>query len=301
MTEGWQRIGRLFEPTGQADWLQTHAALPTVLETSGDRVTLLCAGRDSQGRGNIGSIEVSLLGNTPPLIAPQPLLAPGQLGAFDDAGVLPACVVTAGDRKLLYYTGVMLGKSVPFYYAIGLAVCEGDAWTRVSSAPLLDRNAVDPLLTASPCVLFDEGRFRMWYVSGVRWEARDDGPRHYYNIRYAESHDGLHWEREGLVCIDFKPGEYALARPCVRRDADRYRMWFPYRGERYRIGYAESDDGLTWVRNDDAIRFVGNAQPWESEMQCYPWVFDAEGARWMLYNGNGYGSSGFGIAREVRG
>jgi hypothetical protein len=28
----------------------------------------------------------------------------------------------------------------------------------------------------------------------------------------------------------------------------------------------------------------------------YPWVFRHEGATYMLYNGNGYGRTGFGIA-----
>jgi len=29
---------------------------------------------------------------------------------------------------------------------------------------------------------------------------------------------------------------------------------------------------------------------------CYPYVFDHAGSRYMLYNGNGYGRTGFGIA-----
>ena len=44
--------------------------------------------------------------------------------------------------------------------------------------------------------------------------------------------------------------EYAISRPCVVRDADGYRMWFAARGDRYRIGYAESDDGIEWRRDD---------------------------------------------------
>jgi hypothetical protein len=31
-------------------------------------------------------------------------------------------------------------------------------------------------------------------------------------------------------------------------------------------------------------------------MICYPFVFDHAGSRFMLYNGNGYGKTGFGIA-----
>ena len=35
---------------------------------------------------------------------------------------------------------------------------------------------------------------------------------------------------------------------------------------------------------------------WDSEMVCYPHVFDHKGKRYMLYNGNGYGRTGFGLA-----
>ena len=35
---------------------------------------------------------------------------------------------------------------------------------------------------------------------------------------------------------------------------------------------------------------------WDSEMICYPYVFDHGRNRYMLYNGNGYGKTGFGLA-----
>lgn len=74
-------------------------------------------------------------------------------------------------------------------------------------------------------------------------------------------------------------------------------MWFCARGERYRLAYAESDDGYTWRRMDDAVALTPAPGPWEAQMQAYPEVFDAAGARWMLYNGDGYGATGIGLAR----
>jgi hypothetical protein len=35
---------------------------------------------------------------------------------------------------------------------------------------------------------------------------------------------------------------------------------------------------------------------WDSEMICYPCVFEHKGTKYMLYNGNGYGRTGFGLA-----
>jgi hypothetical protein len=62
------------------------------------------------------------------------------------------------------------------------------------------------------------------------------------------------------------------------------------------IGYADSKDGLEWGRKDDlAVVDISNAG-WDSEMVEYPFVFDHKGNRYMLYNGNEYGKTGFGLA-----
>lgn len=234
-------------------------------------------------------------------VAPEPIVTVGELGTYDDRGALPSCVIRTPGEWLFFHTGVQLGQTVPFYYAVGASRSrDGERWEKISRAPVLDRNDVDPFLTASPCILHDEGRYRMWYMSGVKWTMEDGRPKHYYHIRYAESDDALHWRRDGRVCIDFKPGEYAIARPCVLRDGNVYRMWFPYRGDHYRIGYAESHDGLTWERRDELVTFTSEPGEWERQMQCYPWVFDAGGERYMAYNGNAYGLTGFGIAKLER-
>jgi hypothetical protein len=138
----------------------------------------------------------------------------------------------------------------------------------------------------------------MWYVSAVKWTLENGMPKHYYHIRYAESSDGVHWRRDGTVCIDFASAdEHAFARPCVLKDGDGcYRMWYSYRGERYRIGYAESADGIVWQRRDDCAGIEPSAAGWDAEMIEYPAVFDAAGRRYMLYNGNGYGRTGIGLA-----
>jgi hypothetical protein len=223
----------------------------------------------------------------------------GALGAFDDNGVTASCIVTRGSEKYLYYTGWTLGVTVPFYLFVGLAIGrdDGGVFERASDAPILPRGPSDAYLTASPSVLVENGQWRMWYVSGTGWERMDNGVRHYYNIRYCESADGVQWERPSALAIDYgEPGEHAFGRPCVVRDADAYRMWYCHRGERYRIGGAESPDGRTWRRRDREMGLVASGSGWESDMVAYPWVFDWRGRRYMLYNGNDYGRTGIGLA-----
>jgi hypothetical protein len=213
-------------------------------------------------------------------------------------------VVSHGGLKYLYYSGWSRGVTVPFYLASGLAVSRdgGRSFERWSPGPLLDRNDVDPLLNASPWVLVDGGIWRMWYVSATAWTLDGGRPKHHYHIRYAESSDGLAWKRAGRVAINYaRADEHALARPCVVKDGAVYRMWFSCRGETYRLGYAESGDGLAWTRRDEAAGLEPAATGWDSEMIAYPFVFEHDRVLHLLYNGNGYGASGFGHAVGRRG
>lgn len=335
-TGRWRKRGLVFTAAGGDSWMRSHAALPTAFPRGDGCVDVYFCSRDEQSRSQIGRFTFDP--RRPGVIhsvSESPLLAIGPIGAFDDSGVTPACVLRRNNAIYLYYTGWMLGRTVPFYYAVGLAVSDDDGRTfqRASRGPILDRNDVDPYLTASPFVTREGDAWRMWYVSGDRWELHAGAPRHYYHVRYAESRDGIHWRRDGRVCIDFASAEeYAIARPSVIRslsrkgivgqasrlsltgetpvpqpsgvgsnDARGYRMWFPHRGPSYRIGYAESLDGLTWRRDDRRSGIDVSPDGWDSEMVTYPSVFDCGGVRYMLYNGNGYGQSGIGLAEWVAG
>jgi hypothetical protein len=298
VSRAWRRLGRLALDTVHASWAATHAALPVVEALGRNQFAVYLSLRDRDGRARIGRTTLTM-GDRPAFapLDPEPVVDLGPLGTFDDSGVTTSCLVTTGRTRLLYYTGWSRGVTVPFYLAAGVVASEGGGpFERLSLAPLLDRTPVDPFLTASPFVLMDEGQWRMWYVSGSDWQPHSSGPRHRYNVRYAESKNGLVWRRKGTICLDYASSEeYAFARPWVIRDADAYRMWFAVRGDRYHIEHARSDDGITWTREPDAGLGPDGAD-WESSMVEYPCVFDWGGRRYMLYNGDGYGRSGVGLA-----
>jgi hypothetical protein len=294
----WDNRGLLLPAPVPVEWAVSHAALPHAHVLPDGTVRLFFSSRDERIRSHIGTADLDFSSDTPQArVRPEPLLDPGPRGAFDDSGVTTSCLVVDGDRQLLYYTGWSLGRTVPFYLYVGCAISkDGERFERVSAAPLLERSSADPFLTASPWVLVENGRWRMWYVSCTGWERVDGRPRHSYHIRYAESSDGLSWERDGTVSIDFaSPDEHALSRPCVVKDGDVYRMWFSARGTTYRIGYAESRDGVLWER-DDAAAGLSSSGDWDAQMQAYPAVFDYGGSRYLLYNGNDYGRTGVGWA-----
>lgn len=296
----WHKRGRLVDGPGTVPWAVSHAMLPTLRPRRDGDLDVYFSGRDGEGRSRIG--RRTLKGESLMPVrdeVPDLALDLGPLGAFDDSGCQPSWCVDVVGRSFLYYNGWTVGRSVPFYFFVGLAeILPGGRLARLSPAPILERTSVDPYLTASPCVLVEAGIWRMWYVSCVRWTLERGRPKHYYHVKYAESRDGIEWERRGIVCIDFaSPDEYAIARPCVVRDGGLYRMWYTYRGTRYRIGYAESGDGVVWQRRDREAALMTASEGWDSEMVAYPFVFDWRNQRYMLYNGNGYGRTGFGLAQ----
>jgi hypothetical protein len=280
--------------------METHAMLPVPFWTGGE-LCLYVTGRNRDGCGQVGRCRVAWSDPRPVVVVdvPAPLVPVGPLGAFDDRGASASAAVEHDGRIFLYYTGWSLGVTVPFYVFLGLAISHdgGRHFEKVSRAPILDRTDHDPFMTGHPAVLLDNGVWRMWYVSCSGWRLVNGAPRHDYHIRYAESSDGVHWRRDGRICVDYSsPDEYAIARPWVVRDGDTYRMWYSHRGKAYRIGYAESPDGLTWERHDERAGIDVSPDGWDSEMVEYPCVIRANGREWMFYNGNGFGRTGIGCA-----
>ena len=291
-------MGRVFCPEGNFDWMRTHAAGPIAEHLEGDWFRVYFGCRDERNRTSIGSLDMEI---TRPErvhnLSSDPVVAPGSLGHFDDSGASTGCIVAHAGRRYFYYLGWNLGVTVPWRNSIGLAVSETPAapFRKFSPAPVVDRGPVDPFSISYPWVLCEGGRWRMWYGSNLSW-GRDAADMAHV-IKYAESDDGIHWRREGRIAIAAQSrSEYAIAKPCVLKEGGLYRMWYSCRGDAYRIGYAESHDGLDWERRDADVGIDVSPSGWDSESIQYAFVFRHRDRLYMLYNGNRYGATGFGLA-----
>jgi predicted GH43/DUF377 family glycosyl hydrolase len=299
----WEKRGVLFAPDGKYPWMQTHAQLPTPDLIGGNIYRIYFASRDGEQRSSINFIEIDITQPKKILrVSDQPVLTCGPKDHFDEHGVLPASIVSAGEKKYLYYTGWRRGSEPGlFHYAAGLAVSSdgGRLFQRYSNDPVLPLSKHDPCLVASPFVLIEGGLWKMFYVSGFLWEKNAQGPRPFYHIKYAYSSDGVHWMRNGDVAIDFKTkDERNIARTWVIKDDNTYRAWYCYASleQKYRIGYAESIDGIHFQRNDDQANIDLSGKGFDQEMMCYPSIVKQTGMMIMFYNGNSYGKDGFGMA-----
>ena len=294
----WRKLGRIFQPENNQPWMRSHAANPVAEHRGGDAFRVYFGSRDDHNRTSIGWLEIDLRRPMQVVrLATQPVLGPGAAGAFDDSGTSMGCLVAApGGVRYLYYVGWNVAVTVPWRNSIGLAISAGsDApFEKYSSAPVLDRSRFDPYSLSYPSVLREGAAWRMWYGSNLSWGANRDDMLHV--IKHAESADGRQWTPADAIAVDLRAGELALSRPCVLKQKGRYRMWYSYRGAAYRIGYAESSDGRSWTRDDQAAGIGVSPSGWDSESIAYPYVFDHAGERYMLYNGNGYGKTGFGLA-----
>ena len=298
----WVKKGQIFKPDQQYDWLVSHGMLPVADPMEGDLYRIYFSGRDSQNRSRIGYVVVDI--NSPQKIleiSEKPVLDLGSLGAFDDNGVSPTWMVNHQGKKYLYYFGWNKGSLVRAAEVSGLAISvdHGKTFNKFSRAPVIDRTDAEPYqILVISCILIEDGVWRMWYDSADEWQT-PELPR--YNIKYAESTDGINWTRRGLVSVNYRSrDESRVSRASVIKEDGLYKMWHCYAIESggYRMGYAESGDGYTFERQSDSLTIQVSDSGWDSEMVCYPNVFVHRGQKMMLYCGNGYGRTGFGLAVE---
>lgn len=310
----WQKRGLIYTVDSRVPWARTHVQIPTVDVLSERELQIFFSCRDNLNRSLIACMRVDA--DDPSKIydiQSRPLLSLGVPGSFDDSGMMPSSVVSYQSVKYLYYIGWNVRNTVPYHNSVGLAISEdgGKTYHRYFDGPIMDRTATEPYFCATTCVRIENGVWRNWYLSCTGWDNVAGLMEPRYHLKYAESADGINWKREGRVAIDYSSiSEGGIVRASVCKDDDMYRMWYSYRHQAnyrteqassYRIGYAESCDGLVWKRKDNEVGITTSPQGWDSFMQAYPEVIDVNGRRYMFYNGNGFGESGFGFAECVEG
>lgn len=312
----WTPLGRVFVPPADHPWMKSHAQVPWAL-VMGDVVRVWFGTRDADNKTWTAWLDLDAADPRRVVrVGEAPALGPGELGGFDDQGAMPSCVLPDPDRPgvlLHYYTGWNTSTSVPYRNSIGLAESTdgGQHFTRCHRGPVVDRTRDEPHFCAMPTVIPAPGAWRMWYLRGVDWQRVGGKAEARYHLRAAVSPDGHRWEGTGVAVDLLGDGiaDAALVRPAILPAGDRWHMWFSRRGlhdyrspgpTAYRLGYAWSADrGQHWVRDDAAVALApaGDPEAWDSHMIGYPAVFSTGGAHYLLYNGRGFGASGFGLAR----
>lgn len=295
----WRKLGQLYSPQSVHPKLVSHAANPLAILLEGDLFRVFYDGRDPQNRSSVGFVDVDILKCKVMYIHNKPVFEHGPENSFYSHGVSIGNCYEADGHRYILFMGWQFPQGGHWRGDIGRLRLNDDFSLELDDdKPFMGLDARDQVSLSYPWVLRERLQYHMWYGSTVTWDAGNGEMLHVIN--YATSMNGHEWNRLGLA-LPYELGvAQVFSRPTVVADPDGYHMWFSCRsgkpGQKYRIGYAHSMSRENWeLRLADSGIDVSQSG-WDCEMIEYPYVFDHKGQRFMLYNGNGYGRTGFGLA-----
>jgi hypothetical protein len=313
----WRKLGRILDPSEHTlpNGCKEYAQSPQALLFD-DFIRIYFSTRALDPSNNKYLSHVAFADFSKDLrsvirVSDRTVIPLGGLGCFDEHGIFPINILRHKDAVLAYTCGWSRRVSVSVETSIGLAVSHDDGLTfeRAGTGPVLTASLQEPFLVGDGFVKIINGVFHMWYIFGTDWRslAPDAAPDRTYKIGHAVSNDGVNWRKEeGRRIIADRLGESeAQALPTLCEIDGIHHMFFCYRqsfdfranpANAYRIGHAWSEDLENWTRDDESLRLDGTPGDWDSDMQCYPHVFESDGNLYLLYNGNHFGRHGFGLA-----
>ena len=312
----WIKRGLLFNPVDHAlaNGCDAFAQSPQAL-VFGDFVRIYFSTRKKDEKNGMYLSFISFVDFDSDLrriinISKDTVIYLGELGSFDEHGIFPINVLRHNGQIYAYTCGWSRRKSVPVETSIGLAYSNDDGITfkKAGPGPILTSSLKEPVLVGDSFVKVYNNTFHMWYIFGQRWRSASESepPARIYKIAHAISGDGVNWKKEGRQIIaDVLNEDECQALPTVTKIGDRYIMYFCFREATnfrnnkqrgYRLGYAWSDDLINWTRDDENAGIGLSETGWDSEMMCYPHIFEIDSKVYLLYNGNEFGKYGFGVA-----
>jgi hypothetical protein len=295
----WKKLGQIFEVNNENYFLSSHASNPLPVYLKNDLFRIFLSARDINNKSSVSYVDIDIITHEVINVCNEPLIKYGDDDSFYSHGISIGNVYKGKNNEdFILFMGWNIEKGKHWRGDVGrLSLIDGKELKATSGLPFMGTDVEDPVSLSYPYVLFHEGIYKMWYGSTINWSSENGEMIHV--IKYATSIDGESWAKHGIA-IPYEIGvAQAFSRPSVIIDDQGYHMWYSYRdgtGRKYRIGYSHSEDGVVWENKLDAVGIDVSSTGWDSEMICYPFVFDHKGKRYMLYNGNSHGKHGFGIA-----
>lgn len=311
-TMKWLKKGCIFDIAN--DWGKefgyTHCHKPTPILIDDDTIRVYYGLRGTLNRTRVSFVDLNARDLSVKYVHKEIVLDIGKLGTFDDAGAQVCSVVRVDANTIyMYYIGWNTSTTVPSRNSLGLAVSydNGVHFERMYEGPILERYLNEPYHVGASDIKHIDGQWKMWYNSGNGFVVIDGKPEYTLHIKYATSKDGIIWERQNIVCIEKAYESEIIGRPSVILREGKYQMYYSRRdlvgfrtdkNKSYKMGYAESFDGINWERKDNmpSIEISEKVEDWDSQMIAYPYVIDVHGKLIAFYNGNAFGKTGFGAA-----
>lgn len=287
-------------------WYKKNSMTPVPYLINQDVIRIFLTMCDEDNIGRIGYVDVDV--DNPSKIvgySKYPLLNVGQPGTFDEHGVLSASILKEKNKLYLYYSAYQRQVSIPYAILSGLASSEdnGNSFKKVSNVPVLERTNEELFQRSAIGILKIKDKYRIWYTSGYSWINNGIKLVPKYDIKYTESTDPCDWHScKSQIAISLKGDEYGLTMPQVFFENGIYKMIYSIRSisKGYRLGYAESKDGILFERQDQKMQIDVSDEGFDSEMICFGKMLSTSRKTYLFYCGNHYGMDGIGYAELIQ-
>jgi hypothetical protein len=237
-----------------------------------------------------------------------PILSVGDKGLFDWAGIMSTEIIQVKEKKYLYYIGWSNRIDVPYHNNLGLAISDdqGQTWTKFSDGPIFSTSYKEPGYIGTISIIKKSDRlYYGYYLSCRKWKEYQGRMEPTYDIKIATSENLIDWLPLNKIAIGLENNEGGISKASILNIDSKFYLWYAVRNatdyrentaNSYRIKCAESSDLIHWNRINGLGLDIDPTSEWENSMVEYPHVFKFDNHIYMLYNGNGFGETGFGYA-----
>ncbi len=162
------------------------------------------------------------------------------------------------------------------------------SWDKQGVAVDIGTYSQDSTWTTAPGIIKDGSTYKMWYTGY-------DGSNN--RVLYADSSDGVTWNKQGLVLDIGTSGatdDAHISSPFVMKEGATYKMWYGgHDGSNYRMHYATSADGMTWSKQGVATGLnLGTGGSYDDFGLSSPSIIKEDGIYKMWYFGLSSSTSG---------
>ena len=302
----WEKKGLLSNCTTiDLDWYKKNTMCPLPYKINENTIRLFLAFCDENNYGRLGYLDLDIE-NPANILAysKTPILDVGELGSFDEHGILPASLIKENNDLYMFYTAYQKQISVPYSILSGLALSKdnGETFFRTSNAPILDRINGELHQRSAAEIMKKDGVYKIWYTANIGWIDNGIHTVPKYDIKFLQSDNLFKWDGTPIQSLALKDDEYGLTTPQVFFENGIYKMYYSVRSisKGYRLGYAESEDGITFERMDEKMEIDVSEYGFDSEMICFGKIFKHGSRTYLFYCGNHYGVGGVGYAELVK-
>jgi len=262
--------------------------MPICIHVSAGEWLVFVTARDERSRGNV--LMCTMDGDESPLHIVRDwkvVMQPGLPGAFDESGVVASDARLTSEGIEMLFHGYRLRNGGGWWNAIGRALLSptGEMRSR-TSAPVIGLSDECPISVAYGS--WDPAdQDAIWFNSAQGFDLETSLPERYIVCR------SLRGEIDAKV-TSVPDGTFALSRPVVTRRNGQLRLLCSVRGDEYLI--VDSPLANAFEPGVQFEAFMPAGTGGEVNATAYPYVVRGIDHEVILYNGDRYGATGFGVA-----